>query len=283
MFSIIIPAHNEEKAIGRCLHALLPGAQDGFYEVLVVCNGCADDTAKVVAGFGDVIRCIETPIASKNHALNLGDEAASGFPRFYQDADVIQTAGTIKGVAEVLAAGDFLAAAPQIQMDYAHSSRAVQSYYDVWQKLPYVREGMIGTGVYALSKQGRSRFDKFPDIIADDGYVRALFKPHERTSVDNCYSIVRSPANLGGLLKIKTRSRLGGYELHQKFPELLENEEKDYSGALLHCVKDISLWLKLPVYLYVNFLARHRAKKHLMRLGATGWARDDTSRDAGNC
>ncbi len=85
---------------------------------------------------------------------------------------------------------------------------------------------MIGTEVYALSEKGRKRFDAFPEIIADDGYVRALFKADERTLVDSCYSLVRAPANLASLLKIKIRSRLGRYELKKKFPELLGNEEK---------------------------------------------------------
>lgn len=281
MISVIIPAHNEERVIAAALNELLVGAISGELEVIVVCNGCTDNTAAVVTSFGSAIRCIETEVPSKANALNLGDAAASGFPRFYQDADVVLSLDAIRQVAQVLQAGQFLAAAPQMQMDLRKASLPVRAYYEVWQQLPYVREGMIGVGVYALSEEGRRRFDAFPRIIADDGYIRALFRTYERSSVDSCYSLVRAPASLAGLLKIKTRSRLGGYELRRKFPELLRNEEKHYGNALFGLLGQVHLWPKIPVYLSVNLLTRFRAKKYARIQGFTGWERDDSSRIVG--
>lgn len=280
MISIIIPAHNEEKVIGVTLAALLPGVVAGEIEVIVVCNGCSDNTAGVVSSFGEAFKCIESLVPSKSNALNLGDAVAKGYPRFYLDADVVLSLDAVRKISQVLNEGRFLAASPKMRMDSSHASWPVRSYYEVWQQLPYVKEGMIGTGVYALSEEGRKRFEKFPDIIADDGYIRVLFKAHERASVDTCHSLVRSPVNLRGLLKIKTRSRLGGYELAKKFPGLLRNEEKKYSTAILSLIWKISLWPKVLLYLYVNLITRIRAKKYARRDGFTGWERDDSSRDA---
>jgi glycosyltransferase involved in cell wall biosynthesis len=277
--TIIIPAHNEEQVIAAALTELKIGTVRGELEVIVVCNGCTDNTAKVVASFGDIVKCIETPIASKTHALNLGDAEANGFPRIYQDADVVLSFEAIQKIAQVLQTGGVLAAAPRMRMDFKNASWLVRSYYEVWQQLPYVQEGMIGAGVYALSEEGRQRFDKFPEIIADDGYIRALFKTHERASVDSCYSLVRAPANVTSLLKIKTRSRLGRYELKKKFPELLGNEEKNYSNAMIGLIGQSHLWPKLPIYLYVNMKARFKAKEYAIAQGFTGWERDDSSRD----
>ena len=42
--SVVIPAHNEETVIGRCLAALFAGAGEGELDVVVVCNGCRDGT-----------------------------------------------------------------------------------------------------------------------------------------------------------------------------------------------------------------------------------------------
>jgi glycosyltransferase involved in cell wall biosynthesis len=277
--TIIIPAHNEEKVIKKTLAELLPGASAGEIQVIVVCNGCIDKTSEIVASFGKVFRCIETPLPSKTNALNLGDAVASGFPRIYQDADVVLSLDAIRQLAEVLQSGRFLATAPLMLMDFNKASWPVRSYYEIWQQLPYVQEGMIGTGVYALSEEGRKRFDKFPQIIADDGYIRALFKTHERTSLDTCHSLVRAPTNLEGLLKIKTRSRLGGYELKGKYPELLRNEEKKYGNAILGLLGRPSLWLKILIYLYINLKSRSRARKHAKTMGFTGWARDESSRE----
>jgi len=279
MISIIIPAHNEEKVIAAALKELMEGVFSGELEVIVVCNGCTDNTTEVVASFGNAVKCIETPVPSKANALNLGDSKASGFPRIYQDADVMLTIETIRQIAQVLQAGKFLAAAPVMRMDFRNASWLVRSYYEVWQQLPYIKEGMIGTGVYALSEEGRKRFDTFPQIIADDGYIRALFKTDERTSVTSCYSLVRAPNDLSSLLKIKTRSRLGRYELKKKFPELLGNEEKNYSNATLELLNKIYLWPNLAVYLYVNLKARFNAKKYARNQGFTGWERDESSRE----
>ncbi|NTU73053.1 glycosyltransferase, partial [Candidatus Roizmanbacteria bacterium] len=65
MISIIIPAFNEERVIVDTLKELVPGAIAGELEVIVVCNGCTDNTARVVDSFGGTIRCIETSVPSK--------------------------------------------------------------------------------------------------------------------------------------------------------------------------------------------------------------------------
>jgi glycosyltransferase involved in cell wall biosynthesis len=79
MPSVIIPACNEASVIGRCVDALLQGAPG--IEVVVVCNGCTDDTALVAReqGVGNVT-VVETPVGSKIAALNLGDGIATKFP-----------------------------------------------------------------------------------------------------------------------------------------------------------------------------------------------------------
>ncbi|MCK5614291.1 glycosyl transferase, partial [Candidatus Pacearchaeota archaeon] len=183
-------------------------------------------------------------------------------------------------ISKILLAGPYLAASPKMEINYQNSSWPVRSYYEIWQRLPYVKEGMIGTGVFALSEVGRKRFEKFPEIIADDGYIRSLFKSHERISVNNCYSIVQAPSTLDGLLKIKTRSRLGRYELAKKFSHLLQNEEKKYGPALSTLIMDVRLWAKISVYLYVNVITRYRALKYYKEKGYTGWERDNSSRKA---
>lgn len=278
MISIIIPAHNEASVIGKSLQALLPGAASGELEVLVACNGCTDDTARVVAGFGPAVRCLETPVASKSHALNLGDQAAAGFPRFYLDADVVLSLETVRQVAAVFKDGRYLAAAPRMEMDFGKASWWVRGYYEVWQGLPYVKAGLIGAGVYALSREGRQRFAEFPAIIADDRFIRALFKEEERTIVSSCSSVVQAPATLAALIKIKTRSRLGGYEFARKFPELLGNEQKDYGRAIRDSLRKFKFRPALLVYLGVNLWCRVRARIQLRRNQVDRWERDETSR-----
>ena len=116
-FSVVIPAHDEEAAIGRCLSSLLEGAPPGELEVLVVCNGCGDRTAEVARQSAPDATVLEIPIASKVAALNAGDESATYFPRFYVDADVELTYQALVSVARALTEEGVCCAAPKPLFD----------------------------------------------------------------------------------------------------------------------------------------------------------------------
>jgi glycosyltransferase involved in cell wall biosynthesis len=279
--SIVIPAHDEETVLARCLDAILTGAQPGEFDVVVVPNGCKDRTAEVARGYGDRVRVVETPVPSKTNALNLGDAAARGFPRFYVDADVVLPITSVRRIAASLADPATPAAAPAMSVDLSGSSWPVRAFYAVWTRLPYVHEGMIGVGVYALSEAGRRRFDRFPDIIADDGFVRLYFVASERARVDAAPVRVVAPARLSDLIKVKARSRLGLRELALKFPDLVARERaaKGYGGAGRVIAVRPWLWPHAIVYLWVNLSARRRAARQFANRAAYVWERDASSRD----
>jgi len=285
MTSIIIPAYNEEAVIGRCLETLLRGARPGELEVIVACNGCKDRTAEIAGAFGNPVKVVETPIASKVAALNLGDSVASAFPRIYLDADVRLGIESVRAMAKVLAAGSGgpPAASPVLEMDYSPANRTVRAYYKVWLLLPYTREGMVGVGTVGLSESGRRRFEKFPDVINDDGYVRLLFEAHERPIVSGATVVVSAPATIKGLCAIMTRSRLGIYQLHQHFPELKQREQakKSYGTAARLVLFRPQLWPAAIVYLWVNLVTRFRARRQMRTLSTYVWERDDSSRRIG--
>lgn len=57
LFSVVIPAHNEEKYIGACLEAIhtarvFAKIPEDKVEIIVVCNRCTDDTAAVAQDMG---------------------------------------------------------------------------------------------------------------------------------------------------------------------------------------------------------------------------------------
>jgi len=250
--------------------------------VVVICNGCADNTATLAKKFEPKILVIESPVPSKTNAINLGEKHASSFPRIYMDADTKLTEGSLDKIIEILKNGQYLAVSPTPRMDLSNSNWFVKAYYDIWLSLPYSQQGMMGAGVYALSEEGRKRFGRFPDIIADDGYVRALFKEHERCNVEGAYSIVTAPTSLHWLIKIKTRSRMGQWQLANLYPNIQGNEEKNYSGAIRDVLKRPLLWLKVAVYLYVNYRSRVLAKRKMKNLAGYKWEKDESSRQDSN-
>jgi hypothetical protein len=122
------------------------------------------------------------------------------------------------------------------------------------------------------------RFERFPELTADDGFVRIQFKPEERETLADCYSTVFAPQRLSDLIAIKTRSHFGSYELRQKFPELWANKGESNSGQLLRLWRNPLLWPKLAVYCYVKLIARLLAKRRLRKGLSKIWERDESSR-----
>jgi len=53
-FSVVIPAHNEEKYIGKCLRSIKSASKyvSGGVEMIVVANRCTDRTAVIAKHYG---------------------------------------------------------------------------------------------------------------------------------------------------------------------------------------------------------------------------------------
>ncbi|MEM6755938.1 MAG: glycosyl transferase, partial [Planctomycetota bacterium] len=226
------------------------------------------------------IAVVETEVGSKIEGLNLGDAASEGFPRLYVDADVVIDGPAIRATVEALRGSGVLAAAPKMAVDTSGSSWPVRAWYAVWRQSPYHRTAMLGAGVYAVSEAGRARWDKFPKIIADDEFVRANFAEDERVNPPGVTFGITAPRTLWGLIKIKSRSRLGLYELREKFPELASTSEKKTGSLWRSVVGRPGLWPGAVVYLLVGAVVRRRAAKQLRRLADYAWERDETSRAA---
>ena len=128
MISIIVPAHNEEQVIGRTLRVLLEVPhRPGNWEIIVVANGCTDGTADIARTLHTDVQVVETTVPSKANALNLGDKAATSFPRIYLDADVVLSMQSARDLTSVLSGGKILAASPGVRTIFpANTSWAVR-------------------------------------------------------------------------------------------------------------------------------------------------------------
>jgi len=86
LFSIIIPAYNEENFISGCLDSVLDQTNGSPpYEVLVVDNHSTDRTAAMAASRG--VRVVAEPRKGYVHALRKGIEASAGEILAFTDAD----------------------------------------------------------------------------------------------------------------------------------------------------------------------------------------------------
>lgn len=217
MTSVVIAAHNEAAVIGRCLDALLATAEPGEFEVVVAANGCTDATAEVASARPGV-RVLDLPAPGKVAALNAGDDLASGFPRIYLDADIVLPTAGLRALRDALAAheqadGPVLAAAPSRSVDVSRSPLPVRGYYAINTRLPAFSGALFGRGTVALSAAGRARFDRFPDVLADDLFLDSLFAPEEKLQVDAVTAVVAAPRTTRDLVRRLIRVRRGNSRL----------------------------------------------------------------------
>ncbi|MFB6820556.1 glycosyltransferase family A protein [Streptomyces virginiae] len=304
MTSIVIPAHNEGRVIGRLLDALLADTSVSGPDIVVVCNGCTDDTARVAAGRGDRVRVIEIPTPSKHQALRVGDEHAKGFPRLYVDADVVVGAGDIRALVGALERNpELLAAAPGRDIPLAGCAWPVRAYYRVWQRLPAVREGLFGRGVIAVTEPGHARLAALPPLMADDLAASLAFGPGERRVVEAARVVVRPPRTWSDLIRRRVRAATSSAEFERyqaaRRAEAPESESVSVSkGAPERAPEPVSeqtartgtadlralLWARpalLPgvvVFVVAALAARRGSRKAIRDQDFSTWLRDESSR-----
>jgi colanic acid/amylovoran biosynthesis glycosyltransferase len=271
--SIIIPAHNEANVISRCLQTVTRGARPEELRIVVVCNACDDGTADVVRAVCPDATVIETPLAGKARALNLGDATTDVFPRVYLDADIEMGIDSLRLLAGALVR-DTQCAAPVPEFVLEGRSWPIRAFYDVWTKMPYLQDAMVGSGVYGLSREGRAAFGEFPPLVADDQFVMQHFDRAHRDAVRSATFRVHPPRTLRGLVQIRTRVYRGNRELATGAATPQE-PTGGRLGGLLKLSRRPRLWPALGVYVLVNGLATVRAARSE---GDTGWERDDSAR-----
>ncbi len=277
MPSVIIPAHNEEALVADCLRSLVDQGIDDL-EIIVVANACTDRTADVVLSFSSAVLLLETETPGKTNALNLGERHAKSFPRLFLDSDIVLRAGCLRSLFDALHGGVHIAS-PMPEFISDHANLGVRLFYASLRANKYFGRGAPnGSGAFAVTSKGRSRWGEFPEIIADDGFVELQFAEYEACTVPEAGALVRTPKTFRVLLDIKTRARLGRFELRAKYPDLAARGTPTLTRTLLNMIADPRLWLAIPVYAYVRLHERRAARCIAQEKGFTGWLRDETSR-----
>jgi glycosyltransferase involved in cell wall biosynthesis len=271
--SIVIPAHNEEAVIARCLRSLFDGLPQGV-EVVVAANGCTDRTVEAARATGLPVTLLDLPEPGKIGALNAGDDAVHSLPRIYLDADVVLSGRMADDVLTSLREGA-IAARPPVHFDTSGASAIVRSFYRARTKLPTLMHELCIGGLYSLSASARGRFDRFPDVVADDLFVGRIVGADEVTIVDTDPYVVRVPSDTKSLLKIMRRSFRGNRELTSVLPEMQRATTGSNLSALARQMASPQGFVDALVYASIVIAARLWAR---WRPTSVRWERDDSSR-----
>ena len=116
-FTVVIPAHNEEKYVARCISSVKTAAKcyGGPVQIIVVCNRCTDRTADIAQKHGAKVIMNEDRCIAK--VRNEGIFAASGDVIVTIDCDNRMTRGTIKEIAYLLHTGNYIGGGAPIRFE----------------------------------------------------------------------------------------------------------------------------------------------------------------------
>jgi hypothetical protein len=278
MTTVVVPAHNEARVIGRLLGQLVPDRAADELNVIVVANGCTDDTAEVAGSFGPSVRVLSIPVASKYEALVAADQASIDFPRVYVDADVELRAEDIRVLVTALRQPGVLAAAPERVLALAGRPWPVRWFYDVWTRRPEVRHGLWGRGVIAVDEPGQQRISGLPPLQGDDLAAGLLFAPHERSIAAGARVVVHTPRTFADLLRRRIRAVTGTAQI-ERVPEAPPSTARTRVRDLTAIIRgEPRMAPQVAFFLSVALLARLRARRAVASGDYTTWLRDESSR-----
>jgi GT2 family glycosyltransferase len=152
--SILIPCYNARPWVGEAIASALAQSHADT-EVIVVDDGSADGSDRVIAGFADRIRWVRTENRGGNAARNLLLAMASGTWVQYLDADDYLAPGKIAGQVEVLSRSpqcDVLCAPVTFVWDHAepHGEQlwTFSAPHDPWRLLALWELPQTGAGLW---------------------------------------------------------------------------------------------------------------------------------------
>lgn len=270
--AVVVPAFNEEAVIAGTLRSLLSDARPGEFDVIVVCNGCTDNTAQLARAQGRDVRVIELGKASKTAAINAGLRSVQSERVVLLDSDIRISTAACRMLVDALDDPGTDAAIGHMEIRDDGCSRLVRSFYRVWRNHPYLSSGKFAAA-FAISKRALDEIGELPDIIADDSYLQRMI-PRERTAVvDGVSFVARAPRELPALIRVRSRVHRGNLQLRQMTHKLPAASNRARLGFVRATLRRPSLWPDVPVYVAVVVASRVLARKR-----KSGWERDATTR-----
>lgn len=273
--TVIIPAHNEASAVDSCLRAVLDDPKGDQLEIIVVANGCSDDTAARARRHSGVT-VIETETGSKALALELGRQASEPGIRVYLDADIIVSPGAIGAVADLVDRPGVEGGAPAIRLEApADATTPLRHYLDVWTAAPYFQQNLIGSGFFALSQEAQDRIGAWPSLVADDLVALTHLAPQERAVAREHWFRHEVPRSIRDMYRVEIRREAGRAE----FAEWAARERREIAeeGAggrwLLQVARSPRRWFGVALFVGVKALAKRQGAK-VARSGQISWNHD---------
>lgn len=170
LFSIVIPAHNEEKYIGGCLEAVLKARDfakipEEQVQIIVVCNRCTDNTEKIAREMGAEI-CVNDDkcIAA---VRNAGAAKARGKILVTIDADSKMSETSLVEIYRLLRSGEYIGGGTISMFDRWSLGIAVCAMYVGAKAAPFMikHKAPLMCGMFWCLKRSFDKIGGFDETL----------------------------------------------------------------------------------------------------------------------
>ena len=210
-----------------------------------------------------------------------GDFEASSFPRLYVDADVELGLADVRALEDELAKPGVLAAAPERLVAFDDCPWPVRWYYDIWLRLPQVRQGLFARGVIAVSAEGHGRIAALPPLLADDLAASLSFSPGERRIAANASTVCHAPRQTADLLRRRIRAVTSVTQLERTEQAPDSTARTSLADLMAIFRHNPATAPRLALFAAITVAARLAARRAVARGDYSTWLRDESSRSAG--
>jgi hypothetical protein len=121
----------------------------------------------------------------------------------------------------------------------------------------------------------------FPDVAADDLFVRNLFGPHERVTVTTATCTVHPPRTLRSFVRVKTRILAANRRYWQSDLARFQKTRPSRIHTVLALVRKPAGWPDAAAYIGLAAAVTLNAVWGRLTHPEAAWERDETSRTAG--
>jgi glycosyltransferase involved in cell wall biosynthesis len=218
--SVVVPAFNEEKLLGRSLAQIKAAAaaftQRGWQFELVVCdNNSTDRTAEIARAAG--ARVVFEPFNQIGRARNSGAAAATGDWLVFVDADSHPSAELFSDVAEQISSGLCLAGGSTVRLD--EKMLVAGMITELWNLTSRCQKWLAGSFIFVETGAFRKIGGFDPEFFAaEELNLSQQLKKLARERQKKIVILHRHPlVTSARKMKLYTPRELGGFFLHSIF------------------------------------------------------------------
>jgi glycosyltransferase involved in cell wall biosynthesis len=180
LFSVIVPAHNEERLLPRGLAAIELAREriDGGVEVIVVANRCTDATVTIATDAGAIV--VENDARNISAVRNAGAAVATGDAIVTVDADCVMSPSSLSEIERMLATGRYVGGGTKVRPE--RTSAGIRATLAVMELATFVAR-VSGAMFWCCRSdfEAIGGFDERRSVAEDVDFARRLRARGRRT------------------------------------------------------------------------------------------------------